>query len=70
MKKVSQLLKKLKEVIRFPYKPRSEENKVWKEIQLRQARHYFEKGFYSKKEYKRKVEEINQKYDQIKSRKN
>ena len=32
MKRVIKLLKQLKKAVSYPYKPRSEENNVWKKI--------------------------------------
>lgn len=70
MKNVIKQIKKLKKIKPYQKKPRNYTNKVWKRIQLKQARQYFEKGLYSEEEYKRKVEEINQKNDSTKPRKN
>ena len=54
---------KLKEIKPTGFrKPRNRHNQIWKRIEKKQARHYYEKGLYSEEEYKRKVEEINRKY--------
>lgn len=65
-----ELLKKLKKVVSFPYKPRSEKNGVWRKIEKRQARDFYERGLFSLEEYNKKIQEINQKNVQAKTRKN
>jgi len=70
MKNIIEQIKKLKRIKPYQKKPRDQTNNVWRQIQLKEARQHFEKGLYSEEEYKKKVKEINQKYDSNKPRKN